>query len=144
MKHCPKCAQLLPLESFASRGIGKGLVSYCKPCQRSYSKAHYLRYAGSHNRRRYDNTKRYRVRNAVSVRHYLTASACVDCGESDVRVLEFDHVRGKKIESIAALCGQGVSWRRIEAEIAKCEVRCANCHRRRTAEQFGWWRNLGA
>jgi hypothetical protein len=28
----------------------------------------------------------------------------------------------------------------IEAEIAKCDVRCANCHRRRTCERAGWWR----
>jgi hypothetical protein len=32
----------------------------------------------------------------------------------------------------------------LKAEIAKCQVRCANCHRRRTAAQFGWWRSLGA
>jgi hypothetical protein len=36
----------------------------------------------------------------------------------------------------------GMGWRTIEAEIAKCVVRCANDHRRRTARQFGWYRLL--
>ena len=30
------------------------------------------------------------------------------------------------------------SWSALELEIAKCDVRCANDHRRRTAAQFGW------
>jgi hypothetical protein len=50
----------------------------------------------------------------------------MDCGEKDVRVLEFDHVRGKKGFDIG-------NWRcfgmlRLLEEIAKCDVVCANCH----------------
>lgn len=60
---------------------------------------------------------------------------CIDCGEQDVLVLQFDHVRGQKLQSISELVKAGYAWKAIEAEIAKCEVRCANCHARRTAKQ---------
>jgi hypothetical protein len=59
----------------------------------------------------------------------------VDCGESDPIVLEFDHIRGKKVGDVSTLAGQAFSWHKLSAEIAKCEVRCANCHRRRTYER---------
>ena len=61
---------------------------------------------------------------------------CADCGETDVRVLQIDHVDGKTMSKATML---GVSaWRR-EAELALCAVRCANCHLRRhvDADTFG-------
>jgi hypothetical protein len=40
---------------------------------------------------------------------------------------------------------KGVAWNRVSAEIDKCEVRCANCHRRKTVKQFKWFKeNFGA
>jgi hypothetical protein len=73
---------------------------------------------------------------------YLLDHHCVDCGNSDIRILEFDHVRGHKTDEISHLLSQGCGWRRIEAEIVKCEVRCANCHRIKTNQRNGFWRNL--
>ena len=72
---------------------------------------------------------------------YLSAHPCLDCGESDPVVLDFDHAdRGRKTASIADMLKARRSWSGIELEIAKCEVRCANCHRRRTARQFAWYK----
>lgn len=34
------------------------------------------------------------------------------------------------------------SWESIEAEIAKCDIVCSNCHRIRTAKSLGWLRDL--
>jgi hypothetical protein len=62
----------------------------------------------------------------------LAKSQCLDCHTTDLAVLEFDHVRGEKIADISLLVRNGHSLARLQAEIAKCEVRCANCHRRRT------------
>jgi hypothetical protein len=60
-------------------------------------------------------------------------------------VLEFDHVRGVKVRNISEMVRGKFSWRRILEEIEKCEVRCANCHRRKTARDFKWFKiDIGA
>jgi len=79
-----------------------------------------------------------KAKNRDMVWEYLSTHPCVDCGESDVRVLEFDHVRGTKIASVSELVNTKHRWESIQQEIDKCEVRCANHHRIRTYEQFGW------
>jgi hypothetical protein len=76
---------------------------------------------------------------------YLRANPCTDCGETDISVLEFDHRdRALKELTVAELITQGYSLERVMREIAKCDVRCANCHRRRTAKQLGWYAALAA
>jgi hypothetical protein len=72
---------------------------------------------------------------------YLLSHPCVDCGESDPLVLEFDHRSGKRA-AISDLMRNHASWQVISAEIAKCDVRCANCHKRRTAQIFGHYFEL--
>lgn len=59
------------------------------------------------------------------------ASGCVDCGESNHIVLDFDHLRDKKY-NVSRMIHDGFSWKAILKEIQKCEVVCANCHRIRT------------
>lgn len=67
---------------------------------------------------------------------------CVDCGEGDPIVLEFDHITDDKTSGISDLVGTGVSLDILIAEIAKCVVRCANCHRRKTSRELGWFRTI--
>ncbi len=69
---------------------------------------------------------------------YLVTHPCIDCGEKDPIVLEFDHVRGNKLMEVARMVHNGWPWHKITLEIEKCDVRCANCHRRKTAKQFDW------
>ena len=74
---------------------------------------------------------------------YLLSHPCIDCGESDPIVLQFDHVRGKKLYNISqAVCGSKLRWQTVLSEIAKCDVRCANCHTRKTAKESGWRKHL--
>ena len=73
-------------------------------------------------------------RNLVHVYDVLRHSACADCGVTDPLVLEFDHI-GPKRASVTRLAWYGCSLATIDAEIAECEVRCANCHRRATARR---------
>jgi hypothetical protein len=66
----------------------------------------------------------------------LERSGCVDCGTHELCVLEFDHV-GRKRATVIRLATSGCSLARLRTEIATCEVRCGNCHRRRTSRQLG-------
>jgi ribosomal protein S27E len=77
-------------------------------------------------------------RNLAHVYDFLR-SACVDCGERDPLVLEFDHVDLKRA-AVTRLAWYGCSLATIDAEIAKCQIRCANCHRRITATRGGHFR----
>jgi len=67
---------------------------------------------------------------------YLRLNPCVDCGEADPVVLEFDHQGDKKF-AIGDAARKGVTLNTVIAEVAKCQVRCANCHRRKTYIERG-------
>jgi len=64
-------------------------------------------------------------------------SGCVDCGYRESAVaLDFDHLPGsEKMFSIGSATARSASQARLKAEMAKCEVVCANCHRVRTHER---------
>jgi hypothetical protein len=80
-----------------------------------------------------------REQNQARLLDYLRDHPCVDCGERDPVVLDLDHVRDK-VANVSAMVYARRPWSVIAAEIAKCEVRCAKCHRRRTAERLGTFR----
>lgn len=72
------------------------------------------------------------LRNAEYVKAAKTNKPCVDCGVIyPPYVLDFDHVTGEKIDRVSRLV-QTSSIERIQEEIDKCVLRCANCHRERT------------
>jgi 5-methylcytosine-specific restriction endonuclease McrA len=84
-----------------------------------------------------------RAKGAI-LRDYKAARGCKDCGEMDPVVLELDHIDPSTKDRRMNKYGRtAVPWRslsveHLQAELAKCEVVCANCHRRRTAKQFDW------
>lgn len=139
-KHCPGCNHEHPIGDFNWKVKAKGKRQIrCRRCTRDQLKSHYQRH------RKYYIDKA-RQRNAATadkhrqlILEYLALNPCVDCGEADVVCLEFDHVRGQKKRNISTMIGHH-SWTTILAEIAKCEVRCANCHRRKTTKTKGWYR----
>ena len=135
-KKCTRCKKIKPYTEFAKRAAVKtGCVSACKPCTQAYDRAHY---AAHPERRHYINRNRQKAREEAHnfVCAYLQVHPCVDCGETDPVVLEFDHVRGEKRNVISRL--KNSSAKAVKQEIKKCAVRCANCHRRKTAKQFNW------
>jgi len=86
------------------------------------------------------NSTNARNRLRAHIRNHLLKNPCVDCGEANTVVLEFDHVgeKGTKEFNISDAVRRGLSLKKVEEEIAKCEVRCANCHRKKTYERGGW------
>ena len=52
------------------------------------------------------------------------------------RLRRTGHYRTTKTADVTFLAYSLNSWDKVLAEIEKCDVRCANCHRRRTAQQF--------
>ena len=77
-----------------------------------------------------------RKRNQNFVNSIKKASGCIDCGLTDIRCLDFDHLpEFKKAGNLAAFVNGGWSIERLQTEIDKCVVRCANCHRIKTAER---------
>jgi 5-methylcytosine-specific restriction endonuclease McrA len=72
---------------------------------------------------------------------YLDGKSCELCGEVDIRTFEFDHVTpAEKNFSISQAVSLGHSWDDVDEEINKCRILCANCHKKQTAEQFGWYK----
>lgn len=69
---------------------------------------------------------------------YLRSHTCVDCGEKDIDVLEFDHIEDYGPGNRMVWGWIRGSTRRMMEEVARCEVRCANCHTRKTRKQFGY------
>ena len=143
MRRCGRCRQEKGLGEFAWRRKARGQRdNYCRPCRAAYKQEHYAA-----NRQRYISAARSRKIALIAERTdyivaFLREHPCVDCGESDPVVLEFDHLRDKKFTISKGL--QDREWQSVLDEIAKCDVVCANCHRRRTARRGGFARAVVA
>ena len=132
LRRCGRCGESKPLADFAwRRKRRQQRDSFCRPCRSAYGREHYLA-----NKQRYvDNAAQVRKKTILErtrwLLDYFASNPCVECGETDPVVLEFDHVGAKRFTIGTALHSNG--WDSIVEEIARCEVVCANCHRRRTA-----------
>jgi hypothetical protein len=118
------------------------LQDQCKACRKETDRRIYLNRSEEQRERYREQDRQAARRNIALVYDYLLEHPCVDCGEKDPIVLEFDHVRGEKRGDVGNLIRSGRKWETILAEIEKCEVRCANCHRRVTAQRFGTWKYI--
>lgn len=140
MKTCYKCGLTKELSEFhKKKNRPDGLQSICADCDNKRSRE---RYAANPE---YSKKAVKRAKNRLDKGYmkkylaYADGKPCVDCGETDMVVLEWDHVRGKKLFDI----GTGLkrfSWESVLAELEKCERVCANCHKRRTAKTFNWYK----
>lgn len=140
LKLCTKCNETYPedLFPFINKALNKRNTR-CKHCVSVYNKALYRKNPTAYKACSNRNMKSRRLELRNKLHEYMQDKSCIDCGEHDAIVLTFDHIHPKdKHYGISRLISNGANWNAILREIAKCEIRCCNCHARRTAVQFGW------
>lgn len=141
MKQCSYCKQLKPESAFNWKHKHLKRASHCKICSRKQIRSHYKKNTSYYLKKAKKRNAKIKKQHEEFLAKYLKARACIDCGEKDLVVLELDHRDPQqKKASISALMSDGASWEGIEEEIKKCDVRCANCHRRKTAYENNSWR----
>lgn len=75
--------------------------------------------------------ERYR-RKKKHVEEIKNDRGCVNCGETEPCCLDFHHLEDKDY-NISKMIGDDASLEKIDEEIDKCVVICANCHRKHHA-----------
>jgi 5-methylcytosine-specific restriction endonuclease McrA len=109
---------------------------------RAQNRQHYRDNERVYKDRAYARKKVVNADNMRNVIDYLNSHPCANCGETDPIVLEFDHIDPKAKTSAVSRMIQYHSWETVQKEIEKCQVLCANCHRRKTAKQLNWYKYL--
>jgi hypothetical protein len=144
LRQCSTCREYKPYEDFAFADMKTGARQYnCRVCHSRYRRAHYLSNKPDYIRRSVAQVNGRRAENRREIAAYLLTHPCVDCGERDVLVLEFDHRDPELKWKAIGVLAVARRWPRVLEEIEKCDVRCVNCHRRKTAHQFGWKKSPG-
>lgn len=137
MKLCPCCGSSKDESEYNKKRAG--LQPYCKLCQRNRARKQYLE-----NKEQQLKTirKGKKARQATSREYILELfkGGCVDCGITDPEVLEWDHLRDKE-QLISKLLAEGPSKARLDKELAKCDLVCANCHKKRTYKRTPSYRS---
>jgi hypothetical protein len=159
-KTCPRCQRPKPLSDFCNNARRKdGLNSACRACVAIDSKEsrerHPPRYISGTQKlkrrlekglpgaeearikereRSVARIAQRRRNNAEWVRSFKIHHGCADCGyNTEPHLLQFDHLPGTvKTANVSALVSENRSLKKIQAEVAKCEVVCAACHKIRT------------
>ena len=136
---CNRCLKAKPILDFNWRYKALGIRQRtCRFCQAEQKKAWYEKHGDKHRERVRQNNRQIKEEGRQFVYDYLSTHPCVDCGESDPRVLEFDHIKGRKYKAISRMVSNNYPVSAIQQEISKTVIRCANCHRRKTYEEKGW------
>jgi len=143
-KYCGTCKLIKSQTEFNKNKIKKdGFNSICRECSNNRSKKYYSDNPEHHKkviRIRHNKTIRENRDNLIQ---YLLTQKCIDCGESNIIVLDFDHKDDvNKIANISNLIHSGCNWDKIKTEMDKCDIRCSNCHRIRTSKQQGWYKEM--
>ena len=76
--------------------------------QKEAVRRHYLKNKEEIKARSFKRNKVQRVRNREFVKSIKEISECIDCGENNPLVLDFDHVKGEKIMAISNMSNKAM------------------------------------
>lgn len=125
-KLCGRCGYRKPLACFHRRGNGH--QSICIDCRKAVDAERWKATPGVHRE-----IRKARLLRIAEWARALKDGPCLDCGgRFHFRAMQWDHVSGDKSDAISELVRKGRPKKVILAEIAKCELVCANCHAVRT------------
>ncbi len=129
LKKCSKCKTEKPYSEFERDKTKKDGHRYqCKACRKDYE------INRPHRDRAENRAIRIESRRKL-IRQIKETNPCTDCGKYyPYYVMQFDHI-GTAVKSFQISNFGARSWATIEAEIAKCELVCANCHAIRSWER---------
>lgn len=144
MKKCTTCKDNKNLTEFNKNKRKKdGYSNVCRDCNKKYSQKYYNNNKDIQLESVRKRAKVIITENRKKYFQLLSEGKCKKCPEADVFALEYDHRDGEvKVASIRTMVGAGYCWKTIESEIAKCDLLCANCHRKRTGIAQGWYKDL--
>jgi hypothetical protein len=142
LKICSICKVSKHLSEYNKNKNKKdGLQTLCRECSNKKSRNYYNENRELHKKNTVARNKKNKIITQQYVYNLLKTNGCIDCGENDPCCLDFDHQRDKK-EMISVMIHCGNSLSTIVKEIEKCEIRCSNCHRKKTAKDFNWYHNI--
>ena len=123
MKTCTRCKENKSIELFAKRSKSPdGLNTWCKSCFKEYDRDRYL---NGDKERKAANKERIKEAARDHIWNYLLLNPCIDCGESDPLVLEFDHRDDcNKVGNISNMMESSIE--KLQLEIDKCDIRCGS------------------
>lgn len=110
---------------------------------RAYQKKWYEANKEEHKKRTKANKIKHYERNKQRIND-LKSYPCTDCGNCFNPVaMDYDHINPSNKKINISKMMNAYSWERIQEEIAKCELVCANCHRVRTHERIKMGVSIG-
>ena len=133
LKQCNECHIEKVITDFSFRHAIRNIRRHnCKDCCAMYSRNHYLANKDEYYQRHV--AKRRRLRVWLSK---LKDNPCIDCDTRfNKHLMHFDHLpEYDKFADISEMIADGRSKTAIQAEIAKCELVCLDCHSIRTVDR---------
>lgn len=138
-KICTICKKMKNKSEYNKNKTRKdGLQNLCRACSNNQSKFYYKENKEIHKKMVRARNVKIISENQQKIVKFLKKNPC-KCGEKDICCLDFDHISNKS-KNISTMLKDAYSWESIKKEIAKCQVLCANCHRRKTAKNQKWYK----